>query len=115
MSETTDAGPNARNDSNEPPADKYGHLTAFQRDLLHVLNQRGPSKGLALKDYLEGYCYDVVHHGRLYPNLNDLVEEGLVSKSERDKRTNEYALTDAGEQALAARKAWTTSCTEAGA
>lgn len=115
MSETTDAGRDARTDSNESLADKYGHLTAFQRDLLHALAQRGPSKGLALKDYLEDYCYDVVHHGRLYPNLNDLAERGLISKSARDQRTNEYELTDAGEQALADREAWTASRTEAGA
>ncbi|WP_407045718.1 PadR family transcriptional regulator [Haloarcula laminariae] len=57
--------------------------------------------GLGLKRSLEGYYDRDVNHGRLYPNLDDLVERGLVEKSELDKRTNEYALTAAGEELLA--------------
>jgi DNA-binding PadR family transcriptional regulator len=47
-----------------------------------------------------------VNHGRLYPNLDDLVEMGLVEKSELDKRTNQYALTDEGYQALLDQLGW---------
>ena len=46
-----------------------------------------------------------VNHGRLYPNLDDLVEAGLLQKGEQNKRTNYYALTDAGRDQLAARGA----------
>ena len=54
----------------------------------------------------QSYYDDEVNHGRLYPNLDDLVEMGLVEKSELDKRTNQYALTDEGYQALLDQFAW---------
>jgi DNA-binding PadR family transcriptional regulator len=41
-----------------------------------------------------------INHGRLYPNLDELVDRGLIEKSELDKRTNEYSLSDAGEQLI---------------
>jgi len=81
-------------------------LTAFQRDVLWTLAHEGASKGLAVKDSLEDYYDEDVNHGRLYPNLDALVDHGLVAKSQRDRRTNEYQLTDAGHAALAERLSW---------
>ncbi|QLG63050.1 PadR family transcriptional regulator [Halorarum salinum] len=74
-------------------------LTAFQQNILVILSEEA-MYGLAIKRELEAYYDAEVNHGRLYPNLDSLVEDGLVEKSELDKRTNEYALTAAGEQAL---------------
>jgi Transcriptional regulator PadR-like family. len=45
----------------------------------------------------------------LYPNLDDLVSEGLVEKSELDKRTNLYELTDDGGEAVLNRIEWVLS------
>ncbi len=81
------------------------NLTAFQYNILVILS-REPMYGLAIKRELETYYDDEVNHGRLYPNLDDLVDLGLVSKSELDKRTNEYALTDAGEEAVLEQLEW---------
>jgi PadR family transcriptional regulator PadR len=81
-------------------------LTVFQYDLLAALHDGGPQKGTAIKSRLERERerYDgVVQHGRMYPNLNELVSAGLVDKGSRDERTNEYALTRAGAEALGAR------------
>ena len=36
-----------------------------------------------------------VNHGRLYQNLDMLVEDGWVSKGKKDQRTNAYATTTA--------------------
>ena len=83
-------------------------LTAFQQTILVVLAE-SPRYGLAIKRELEEYYDEEVNHGRLYPNLDDLVGSGLVEKSELDKRTNEYALTDAGYEALLADIEWTVS------
>ncbi len=80
-------------------------LTAFQYNILVVLS-REPMYGLAIKAELEAYYLGEVNHGRLYPNLDELVKEGLVSKSELDKRTNEYALTDDGYDALVEYLEW---------
>jgi len=78
----------------------YEGLTAFQRDCLRMIRKldAGPeeSYGLAIKGELEDSYGTEVNHGRLYPNLDDLVNKGLVEKSELDKRTNEYTLTDEG-------------------
>jgi DNA-binding PadR family transcriptional regulator len=83
-------------------------LTAFQRNILIVLAE-GPNYGLAIKEDLEAYYGEDVNHGRLYPNLDRLVEMGLIEKGELDKRTNEYELTDAGFAALRDQLEWTFS------
>ncbi|WP_458210669.1 PadR family transcriptional regulator [Haladaptatus sp. NG-SE-30] len=70
-------------------------LTAFQQNVLIVLAEES-RYGLAIKRELEDYYDEEVNHGRLYPNLDTLIERGLVEKSELDKRTNEYAITDDG-------------------
>jgi DNA-binding PadR family transcriptional regulator len=70
-------------------------LTAFQQNVLLVLAEES-RYGLAIKRELEDYYDEEVNHGRLYPNLDTLIERGLVEKSELDKRTNEYAVTDDG-------------------
>jgi len=80
-------------------------LTAFQKNILVVLANE-PRYGLAIKRELEDYYGEEVNHGRLYPNLDDLVNKGLVEKSELDKRTNQYALTDAGHDAVVGDIAW---------
>jgi DNA-binding PadR family transcriptional regulator len=80
-------------------------LTAFQQNILVILSEEA-RYGLAIKRELESYYDSEVNHGRLYPNLDDLVEVGLVEKSELDKRTNQYALTDAGEEAVLDQLHW---------
>jgi len=81
-------------------------LTAFQQNILTILAEEA-RYGLAVKRELEDYYESEVNHGRLYPNLDDLVEMGLVDKSELDKRTNQYALTEEGYQALLDQLGWT--------
>ncbi|WP_299335305.1 PadR family transcriptional regulator [Haloplanus sp.] len=80
-------------------------LTAFQQNILVILAEE-PMYGLAIKSHLETYYGTEVNHGRLYPNLDDLVEMGLVEKSELDKRTNQYELTDDGHAALLDQFDW---------
>jgi len=88
-------------------------LTGFQRDLLYVIAGLGDPHGLEIKDELEGYYDSEIHHGRLYPNLNTLVEEGLVEKGERDKRTNIYRISREGRRELEARREWENQYVEA--
>jgi len=49
--------------------------------------------GLAIKEELDAYYEQEINHGRLYPNLDDLVNKGLLEKGELDKRTNVYTVT----------------------
>ena len=81
-------------------------LTGFQRDLLYVITGLDQPHGLAIKQKMEDYYEKEVHHGRLYPNLDTLVEKGLVEKSQRDRRTNEYTVTHRGSREIEARAEW---------
>ena len=80
-------------------------LTAFQYNILVILG-RESMYGLAIKRELEAYYGDEVNHGRLYPNLDELVTNGLIEKSELDKRTNQYALTDEGYETVREQLTW---------
>jgi PadR family transcriptional regulator, regulatory protein PadR len=81
-------------------------LTGFQRDLFYVIAGLDEPHGLAIKDELENYYEKEVHHGRLYPNLDTLVDKGLVEKGTIDRRTNVYSITQRGTRELEARRDW---------
>jgi len=81
-------------------------LTGFQRDLLVVAAGMEEPNGLDIKDDLEDYYTGDINHGRLYPNLDTLVEKGLVEKGQRDRRTNYYTLTRRGRREIEARTDW---------
>jgi len=81
-------------------------LTGFQRDLLYITAGMDEPHGLAIKEELEDYYGTEIQHGRLYPNLDTLVEKGLLEKGEIDKRTNSYTVTDRGEREIESRQDW---------
>lgn len=89
-------------------------LTAFQRDLLFVINgleddqsiDRELPHGIAVNEGISGYYKEPINHGRLYPNLDRLVDMGLVSKESIDERTNGYTLTARGRRVLEDRREW---------
>lgn len=81
-------------------------LTGFQRDILYIIAGLEEPYGLAVKAELDDYYEQEINHGRLYPNLNDLVEKGLLEKGELDKRTNVYTLTQRGLREIEARREW---------
>ena len=81
-------------------------LTGFQRDLLYCIAGVEEPYGLGIKRSLESYRDIEVHHGRLYSNLNTLVEEGYVTKGSIDDRTNSYELTAEAKEQVAERQQW---------
>jgi DNA-binding PadR family transcriptional regulator len=81
-------------------------LTGFQRDLLYTVAGKDEPHGLVIKEELEEYYEKEIHHGRLYPNLDTLVDKGLVEKGELDRRTNFYSLTRRGSREIEARREW---------
>jgi DNA-binding PadR family transcriptional regulator len=84
---------------------KSFELTGFQRDLLYVIAGSDQPSGQTVRQQLETHI-DNVNHGRLYPNLDTLVDHELVKKGSQDQRTNYYELTPSGEQLLARRREW---------
>ena len=81
-------------------------LTGFQRDVLYVITGLDDPHGIAIKEELENYYDADIHHGRLYPNLDTLVEKDLVKKGKIDKRTNKYSITSKGRRTLRTHREW---------
>jgi len=81
-------------------------LTGFQRDLLYCIAGVEEPYGLGIKRALESYRDIEINTGRLYSNLNTLVEEGYIAKGSIDERTNSYELTAEAKQRLSERQEW---------
>jgi len=81
-------------------------LTGFQRDLLYVIAGADQPSGQDVKEDVERYYSSEINHGRLYPNLDTLVNKELVEKGELDRRTNYYAITGAGREEIQERREW---------
>ena len=82
------------------------HLSAFQRDLLYVVADLDTPYGLEIKRGLKEYYHKDVNSGRVYQNLNILVDKGCIEKSAVDKRTNAYTLTQKAVIAMKNRHHW---------
>lgn len=86
-------------------------LSAFQRDILWVAAANPRSSGQAIARGLREYGYTgEIYSGRLYPNLDRLVEKGLLEKGKQDERTNWYNCTTRAERALHDRLGWLADC-----
>jgi len=81
-------------------------LTGFQRDLLYCVAALNEPSGSEIGRELGEYSSTEVNHGRLYSNLDDLVEKGLLSKEEKDGRTNLYEITPPAIELIAERRQW---------
>ncbi|WP_152042316.1 PadR family transcriptional regulator [Salinigranum salinum] len=81
------------------------NLTGFQRDLLYAISSQTKPSGQEIKEILERDVEEV-RHGRLYPNLDTLVEHDYVEKGQLDRRTNYYEITEEGRQLLHERREW---------
>jgi PadR family transcriptional regulator, regulatory protein PadR len=81
-------------------------LTGFQRDLLYVIADKDRPSGREILNEINRYIDQPATHGRLYPNLDILVEKELLEKGQLDRRTNYYALTPKGQRELQQRQKW---------
>ncbi|AXR76511.1 PadR family transcriptional regulator [Natrarchaeobaculum sulfurireducens] len=81
-------------------------LTGFQRDLLYVISGADQPSGQDVKEEIEGYYSAEINHGRLYPNLDTLVNKELVEKGQLDRRTNYYEISDDGLREIEDRREW---------
>jgi hypothetical protein len=93
------------------PAEVVSTYTGFKRNLLYAIAALGGTPdtdvekrpyGLGIKRKVESWYGEQINHGRLYPNLDQLADDGFVSVADHDRRTNAYALTDAGVDAIVA-------------
>jgi PadR family transcriptional regulator PadR len=90
----------------QPSGSTICDLTGFQRDLLAILVSRtdadAETPGQRIKDDLEVRGYRDINHGRLYPNLDELAERGLIEKERAayDNRTNSYRPSERGRELI---------------
>ena len=87
---------------------RFTDLHAFERDLLFTVSAlerqlENPPKGLAIKAEIEADYETEINNSRLYQNLDGLIDQGLLTKSKRDGRTNEYATTEEARDLLERR------------
>jgi len=116
---TAIAGPDIED---RPSTDRTSYprdeLTRYQLDLLTTVSRLTASgsspSGLELKADLESAYGVETNHGRLYPNLDTLVDKGLVQKGVADERTNTYDLTPDGARALLDYHDWLSSAITTG-
>ncbi|WP_435362215.1 PadR family transcriptional regulator [Haloarchaeobius sp. DFWS5] len=81
-------------------------LTGFQYNMLVVLTNMEEPSGRELKQKLEESLDCSLPHGRLYRNLDTLVDKELVKKGCIDGRTNYYEISASGEEAIHERFKW---------
>lgn len=86
-------------------------LTGFQRDLLWIVASLDTPSGQEVLEALTRSAVGVgasvnIGQSRLYPNLNTLVDKGLVARRRRNRRTNAYVITDKGVEHLIQRRRW---------
>ena len=81
-------------------------LTGFQRDLLVVASGLTKPSGQDIKEHIETAMDTTVKHGRLYPNLDTLVERGLLEKGQHDRRTNYYEVSEKGNLTIQEYLGW---------
>ncbi|MBX0305797.1 MarR family winged helix-turn-helix transcriptional regulator [Haloarcula salinisoli] len=88
------------------PSGHWYDCTGFQRDLLlgiatHDRLDQAPC-GANLHRWLEGRYPHDVNRSRVYTNLGDLYDAGMVKRRPINDRKTAYELTEAGQECLAA-------------
>jgi len=81
-------------------------LSSFQRDMLYCIAGTDEPYGMQIGRELDNYTPSDVNYGRLYPNLNELVEKGLLEKRPKNDRANLYTLTALGADLIKQRRQW---------
>lgn len=80
--------------------------SAIERDVLIVLCGLDDPNGLDVKAELDEYYDKTIRSGHLYPTLNRLNKEGLVSKESVNAVENAYNITARGRRELKAHLRW---------
>lgn len=86
-------------------------MTIFQRDILYLVDGNPNESGLVLLDLISEYYGKDLSSGRLYPALDYLAQNGLISKRSADGRANEYEITDKGREKMRSRRQWENNIT----
>lgn len=76
------------------PGQEFAQLTGFQRDIVRLMIEAEEANGQQIQQMMESFIGKEVNHGRIYPNLDTLVDGGYLDKGQYDRRTNKYEITE---------------------
>jgi hypothetical protein len=112
MEETEPATRVVPTDVDEEQLRRVLELTGFQRDLVVVLARLAGTRpdGVTVRRTLDDVRGASITDARLYQNLRDLHDVGVVAKRPIDGRTNAYRLTDEATWGMWAYVDWAESC-----
>ena len=82
-------------------------LSGLQRDLLYIILDSDKPSGQDINRSINEEYKNEVNHGRLYPNLDELVELGLIIKGNKNDRANYYEITQKGKDEIVKYQEWT--------
>lgn len=80
-------------------------ISSFKRDLLVVVAGMDGPEGTEIRRELEEYYPEEITAGRVYPQLTELADKGLINKQIQG-RANKYWLTERGVKELQQRREW---------
>ena len=81
-------------------------LNNTERDMLTVIAGLDAPMGTEITAELEEYYDTEVTAGRIYPQLDAMIEKGLIRKEDKNGLANEYHLTKRGVRDLQAHREW---------
>ena len=81
-------------------------VNSFKRDMMVVIAGMDSPSGKELIAELQEYYSEEITVGRVYPQLDELVEKKLITKQDRNGRANEYQLTKRGVRDIQAHREW---------
>lgn len=81
-------------------------LNAFQRDCLYMISGMDSPSGIEVRQKINEYYNKDVATSSVYPVLDDLNTMGLIKKSRKTQRTNQYTITARGEREIEEREEW---------
>ncbi|EMA25646.1 helix-turn-helix transcriptional regulator [Haloarcula argentinensis] len=81
-------------------------LNNTERDMLTVIAGLDAPMGTEITAELEEYYDTEVTAGRIYPQLDAMIEKGLIRKEDKNGLANEYYLTKRRVRDLQAHREW---------
>ncbi|WP_079990706.1 PadR family transcriptional regulator [Haloarcula sp. CBA1127] len=86
--------------------DRMYDVNSFKRDMLVVIAGMDDPMGTELTAELQEYYAEEITVGRVYPQLDEMAEKGLIKKMDKNGRGNKYRLTRRGVRDLQGHREW---------
>lgn len=82
------------------------NMSSFNINVLFIIAELGEPSGAEILERIKHISDVDANHGRLYPNLDQLSDQGYIVKGSRSRRTNYYTLTDKAINEMNSHVSW---------